>query len=93
VICHSGPAVYRDSVSEQSGPISAVAQFPQSEYVVVLRAPSAARFLPEEGWELVLNVPDLDVDGVRVRTFTRWVDEQGKQLPQLRASHPRDLFA
>jgi hypothetical protein len=52
------------------------------EYVVVLRTRSAARFLPEEGCELVLNVPNLDLQGVRVRTFTRWVDEGGKELPR-----------
>jgi hypothetical protein len=54
----------------------------RAEYVVVLRARSAARFLPEEGCELVLNVPKLDLRGVRVRTFSRWVDEGGKELPR-----------
>lgn len=54
----------------------------RAEYVVVLRARSAARFLPEEGCELVLDVPNLDLQGVRVRTFTRWVDEGGKELPR-----------
>jgi excisionase family DNA binding protein len=29
-----------------------------------------------------MNVPSLDIQGVRVRTFTRWVDEGGKQLPR-----------
>jgi hypothetical protein len=53
-----------------------------NRYVVVLRARSAARFLPEEGYELVLNVPKLDLQGVRVRTFTRWVDEGDKELPR-----------
>jgi hypothetical protein len=54
----------------------------RSQYVVVLRAPSAARFLPEEGWELVLNAPNLDLEGIRVRTFTRWVNEAGKEIPR-----------
>ena len=54
----------------------------QAEYVVVLRARSPAKFLPEEGCELVLNVPNLDLQGVRLRTFTLWVDEAGTQLPR-----------
>lgn len=54
----------------------------QSEYIVVLRARSSAKFLPEEGWELFMSVPRLDLQGVRVRTFTRWVDEGGIQLPR-----------
>ncbi|MCA1693941.1 MAG: hypothetical protein LC749_03970 [Actinobacteria bacterium] len=54
----------------------------RAEYVVVLRARSAARFLPEAGCELVLNVPNLDLEGVRVRTSTRWVEESGKELPR-----------
>jgi hypothetical protein len=66
-------------VSTQSG---SSARPNRAEYVVVLRARSAARFLPEEGCELVLNVPNLDLHGVRVRTFTRWVDEGGKELPR-----------
>ena len=53
----------------------------QSEYVVVHRAQSSARFLPEEGWELNLDVPDLGL-AVRVRAFTRWVDENGHQIPR-----------
>ncbi|HEX5348838.1 MAG TPA: hypothetical protein VFW64_17300 [Pseudonocardiaceae bacterium] len=54
----------------------------QAEYIVVFRARSAARFLPEEGCELVLNAPNLDLQGIRVRTFTGWVDEGGKELPR-----------
>jgi hypothetical protein len=54
----------------------------QAEYIVVLRARSSARFLPEEGCELVLNVPGFGLERVRVRTFTRWVGEGGKQLPR-----------
>jgi len=66
-------------VSEQS---ASCAGSEQAEYVVVLRARSSAKFLPEEGCELVLNVPNLDLQGVRLRTFTLWVDEAGKQLPR-----------
>lgn len=54
----------------------------QPEHVVVLRARSSAKFLPEESWELVLNAPNLDLQGVRVRTFTRWVDDGGQELPR-----------
>jgi len=43
-----------------------------TEYVVVLRAPSSARFLPEEGCEFNIAVPGLDLGRVRVRTFTSW---------------------
>ncbi|AUI57329.1 hypothetical protein [Amycolatopsis sp. BJA-103] len=53
-----------------------------TEYVVVLRARSAARFLPEEGFQLVVNVPKLDIVEVRIRTFTRWVEENGRNLPR-----------
>jgi hypothetical protein len=59
-----------------------VIRAPQRQYVVVLRAPSAARFLPEEGWELVLNAPNLALERVRVRTFTRWVNERGMEIPR-----------
>jgi len=55
---------------------------PATEYTVVLRARSAARFLPEEGWEITANFPDLELTGARVRAFTRWVDEGGKELPR-----------
>jgi hypothetical protein len=70
------------SVSEPGNSRGEVVQALQSQYVVVLRAPSAARFLPEEGWELVLNAPNLDLEGIRVRTFTRWVNEAGKEIPR-----------
>ncbi len=53
-----------------------------SEYVVVLRAPSSARFLPEEGMELNVKAPTLGLEHVRVRAFTRWADENGQQLPR-----------
>jgi hypothetical protein len=53
----------------------------QAEYVVVLRTRSSAMFLPEEGYELFMNVPDLDLKD-RVRTFTRWVGEGDKELPR-----------
>jgi hypothetical protein len=69
-------------VSESGDIRGGVVQAQQRDYVVVLRAPSAARFLPEEGWELVLNAPNLDLQGIRVRTFTRWVNEVGKEIPR-----------
>ncbi len=53
-----------------------------AQYTVVLRAHAAARFLPEEGWEIVVNAPSMDVEGVRLRTFTRWVDDGGQQVPR-----------
>jgi hypothetical protein len=54
-----------------------------TEYVVVLRARSAARFLPEDSWELHLGaVPGLELGPVRVRVFTRWVAVGGHLLPR-----------
>jgi len=78
-LLRSAEGSYGDRVSEQAA--SGVGTG-QAEYVVVFRARSSARFLPEKGCELVLNVPDLDLQGVRVRTFTRWVNEAGKELPR-----------
>jgi len=52
------------------------------EYVVVFRARSAARFLPDEGWETTLNVPDLNVQQARIRSMTRWVGTDGQQIPR-----------
>ena len=54
----------------------------ETEYTVVLRAPSAARFLPEEGLEIMLNVPALGLEGLRLRAFTRWVNEGGNEIPR-----------
>jgi hypothetical protein len=55
----------------------------KSEYAVVLRAQSSARFLPEEGWEVHLeSVPRLGLDAIRVRTFTRWVAVDGDSVPR-----------
>jgi hypothetical protein len=49
----------------------------------VLRARSSARFLPEEGWELILDAaPGLDLGPARVRTFTRRVTDGGHPLPR-----------
>jgi len=54
-----------------------------AEYLVVLRAPSSARFLPEGGWQLDLDsVPGLGLGAVRVRTFTRWVASGEFSLPR-----------
>ena len=53
-----------------------------SEYVVVLRASSAASFLPEEGCQVTLLDPRLAPLGARIRAFTRWVDEAGMEIPR-----------
>jgi hypothetical protein len=53
-----------------------------AEYTVVLRAHSAARFVPEEGWAIVMDVPNLGLKRLRIRTWTRWVNEAGKELPR-----------
>jgi hypothetical protein len=64
-----------------AGPEAAAAT--GSEYVVVLRAQSSARFLPEEGWELNLDaVPGLGLGAVRVRAFTRWVASGENSIPR-----------
>ena len=53
------------------------------QYIVVLRALSSARFLPEEGWEHNLeSVPGLGLGAVRVRVFTRWVAISAGSLPR-----------
>lgn len=54
----------------------------QTEYTVVLRAHSAARFVPEEGWQLQLVVPALGLGGLRARLFTAWVHEGVNELPR-----------
>lgn len=54
-----------------------------SDYVVVLRAPSSARFVPEGGWELNLEgIPALGLGAVRVRAYTRWVQDGALNLPR-----------
>lgn len=54
-----------------------------SEYLVVLRAPSSARFVSEAGWELNLpSVAPLALGAVRVRSYTRWVQDGPVQLPR-----------
>jgi hypothetical protein len=59
------------------------AEASSGRYIVVLRAPSSARFLPEEGWEHHLeSVPGLGLGAIRVRTFTRWVPTGGGQVPR-----------
>ncbi len=52
-----------------------------SEYTVVLRASSSARFLPEEGWEQHFLIPGL-AEPVRTRAFTRWVADGSYSLPR-----------
>jgi hypothetical protein len=53
-----------------------------SEYTVVCRAVSSAWFVPEEGWEQHVRVPALGPSAVRVRAFTRWVQEGAHQIPR-----------
>ncbi len=53
-----------------------------SDYTVVLQATSSARFLPEGGWELSVHAPEIDLRPLRIRAFTRWVDDQSKPLPR-----------
>lgn len=87
LVCgHSGRArgscsrpVYGGQMSQQP---MVMVESSQTEYVVVLRAVSAARFLPGEGCELTLDVPELSLRDIRLRTFTRWTNEGGKELPR-----------
>jgi hypothetical protein len=58
----------------------------QRTFIIVLRAPSSARFKPEEGQEIFLpNLPGI-AGTVRLRLRTRWVDE-GFEAPI-----PRELW-
>jgi hypothetical protein len=58
----------------------------QRTFIVVLRAPSSARFKPEEGQEFfVPNLPGI-AGTVRLRLRTRWMDE-GFEAPT-----PRELW-
>ena len=60
-------------ITEEAGP----------EFIVVLRARSSARFLPEGGWVLNLDaVPGLGLGAARVRTFTRWVASGEHSVPR-----------
>jgi hypothetical protein len=56
-------------VREESGVADVeTAEAAGTEYIVVLRSQSSARFLPEEGWELNFDaVPGLGLGAVRVR--------------------------
>lgn len=71
-------------MTHESAPGEALATSPSgTEFLVVMRARSSARFLPEEGWELNLEaVPGLGLGPVRVRTFTRWAEDGGHQVPR-----------
>jgi len=53
-----------------------------SEYMVVYRARSAARFFPDEGFEMTVSSPHLSLGPVRLRSFTRWVGEEPLSLPR-----------
>ncbi|GLZ43796.1 hypothetical protein [Actinokineospora sp. NBRC 105648] len=54
----------------------------RAEYVVVLRAKSAVKFLPDEVWELAMKVPELGLADLLVRMYTRWSVEGGQRLPR-----------
>ncbi|MCA1702087.1 MAG: hypothetical protein LC808_01970 [Actinobacteria bacterium] len=58
----------------------------QKTYVVVLRARSSARFMPEEGFEVFFGDVPGSAGPVRFRVRTRWVDE-GHEAPM-----PRELW-
>lgn len=67
-------------MTEEVGPIDGAEG---SEYIVVSRALSSARFLPEESWELKLeSVPGLGLGAIRVRAFTRWVASGDGSVPR-----------
>jgi len=53
-----------------------------SEYTVVFRAASSARFLPEEGWEHYFHIAAFTSETVRTRAFTRWVPEGSHSSPR-----------
>ncbi|HEX3962995.1 MAG TPA: hypothetical protein VHZ03_41235 [Trebonia sp.] len=53
-----------------------------SEYTVVCRAASSARFLPEEGFEQQVHIPSLGPGAARVRAFTRWAPDGPHQVPR-----------
>jgi hypothetical protein len=74
---------YLRRVTYETAGLPVTAAVAAAEYVVVLRARSAARFLPEEGWELLLDaVPGLGLGPVRIRAATRWVAVGGHTLPR-----------
>ena len=55
----------------------------QVEYIVVLRTRSAARYLPDGGFEFNFDsVAGLGLGAVRVRAFTRWVAAGADELPR-----------
>lgn len=55
----------------------------EAEYVVVLRTRSAARYLPEGGFEFNLEAtPALGIRAARTRAFTRWVAAGDDELPR-----------
>jgi hypothetical protein len=54
-----------------------------AESVVVLRARSAARFSPDEGFSINVRAPGLGLEAaVQVRAFTRWVGEGNQAMPR-----------
>jgi len=53
-----------------------------SEYIVVYRARSAARFFPNEFFELTVASPHFPLGPIRLRSFTSWVGEEPLALPR-----------
>lgn len=71
---------YLSRVAEEARPTDGAEG---SEYIVVSRALSSARFLPEGAWELNLSsVPGLGLGAIRVRAFTRWVASGEGSIPR-----------
>src|SRR5215207_3743793 len=53
-----------------------------SEYIVVYRARSAARFFPNEFFELSVASPHFPLGPIRLRSFRSWVGEEPLALPR-----------
>src|SRR5215207_4406101 len=53
-----------------------------SEYIVVYRARSAARFFPNEFFELTVASPHFPLGPIRLRSFRSWVGEEPLALPR-----------
>jgi hypothetical protein len=53
-----------------------------SEYTVVCRAASSARFLPEEGFEQHVHIPAIGPGTARVRAFSRWAPDGPHPVPR-----------
>lgn len=53
-----------------------------SEFTVVCRAASSARFLPEVGFEQHVLIPAIGPGVARARAFTRWAPDGPHQVPR-----------